>query len=293
MIFRDILLAIFVAALWAFNFVVIKIGLGDLPPLFFAALRFTVAAIPAVFFISRNKMPWKYLIGVGLSMGVAQFGLLFVGMSLGMPAGLSSLIIQAQVIFTFLLSVLFLKDRPKLVQWIGVIIGFSGFFVIALNIGGQINPIAFFLVLLGGLFWAIANIFMKNAKTKDMLRFMVWMSLVPPIPLLVLSYTTETGQIEAFMHISWITVAAILFNGWGATILGFGIWGRLIHKYSPNIVGPFSLLVPIFGIFFAYLVFKEEIDLARIIGGILVMIGITIVVWPKPKANQVSLNHNP
>ena len=285
--FRDILLAIFVTALWAFNFVVIKVGLGDLPPLFFAALRFTVAAFPAIFFIPRNNMPWKYLIGVGLSMGVAQFGLLFVGMSLGMPPGLSSLIIQAQVIFTFLLSVLFLKDHPKLIQWLGVIIGFSGFFIIALNINGKINPLAFFLVLLGGLFWALANIFMKNAKTKDMLKFMVWMSLIPPIPLLILSYITESGQIEAFMSISWITVAAILFNGWGATVLGFGLWGRLIHKYSPNIVAPFSLLVPIFGIFFAYLAFKEELDLARMIGGALVMIGITIVVWQKSRPNQM------
>lgn len=291
--FRDVLLAIFVTALWAFNFVVIKIGLGDLPPLFFAALRFMAAAIPAVFFIPRNNIPWKYLIAVGLSMGVAQFGLLFVGMSLGMPPGLSSLIIQSQVIFTFLLSVFFLKDHPKIIQWLGVLIGFSGFFVIALNIGGKVNPLAFFLVLLGGLFWSISNIFMKNAKTKDMLRFMVWTSLIPPIPLLILSFATETGQLAAFMNINWVTIIAILFNGWGATILGFGIWGRLIHKYSPNIVVPFSLLVPIFGIFFAYLAFKEEIDLARIIGGILVMIGISIVVWQKPKSSQISLNHNP
>lgn len=279
--FNDILLALFVTSLWAFNFVVIKIGLGDLPPLFFAALRFTVAAIPAVFFLPRNNIPWKYLIAVGLSMGVAQFGLLFVGMNLGMPPGLSSLIIQAQVIFTFLLSVIFLKDHPKLIQWLGVVIGFSGFFLIALNISGKINPLAFFLVLLGGLFWAIANIFIKQAKTQDMLRFMIWMSLIPPIPLLILSFITETGQIDAFVNINWLSILAILFNGWGATILGFGIWGRLIHKYSPNIVVPFSLLVPIFGIFFAYLAFKEEVDLARIIGGILVMIGISIVVWQK------------
>lgn len=273
------MLAIFVTALWAFNFVVIKLGLGDLPPLFFAALRFTVAAIPAVFFIPRNNMPWKYLIGVGLAMGVAQFGLLFVGMSLGMPPGLSSLIIQAQVIFTFLLSVIFLRDHPKLIQWLGVLIGFSGFFIIALNISGTINPLAFFLVLLGGFFWAIANIFMKNAKTKDMLRFMVWMSLVPPIPLLTLSLLTENGQIEALKNISCLSVAAILYNGWLATVLGFGLWGRLIHKHSPNVVAPFSLLVPIFGIFFAHLAFREELGLVRIIGGTLVMIGIGIVVW--------------
>ncbi len=277
--FRDILLAVFVTAIWGLNFVVIKIGLGDLPPLFFAALRFTIAAIPAVFFLPRNNIPWIYLIGVGLSMGVAQFGLLFVGMSLGMPPGLSSLIIQAQVIFTFFLSVIFLKDHPKLIQWFGILVGFCGFFVIAANIGGIINPLAFFLVLLGGFFWAIANIFMKQAKTKEMLRFMVWMSLIPPIPLLILSFITETGQITAFMNINWLTIAAILFNGWAATVLGFGLWGNLIHKHSPKVVAPFSLLVPIFGIFFAYLVFREKVDLARIIGGILVMIGISIVAF--------------
>ena len=284
----DILLALLVTAIWGFNFVVIKVGLGDLPPLLFVALRFSATAFPAVFFVRRNNIAWKYLLGVGLSSGVAQFGFLYIGMNLGMPPGLSSLIIQSQVIFTFLLSVFFLKDHPGPARWLGVFVAFLGYLFIASKLNGEIKVLAFLLVLFGGFFWAIANIIMKQAKTKDMLQFMIWMSLIPPIPLLLLSAITESGQISALMHIKLITIGTILFTAWGATILGYGLWGKLIHKYSPNVVAPFSLLVPIFGILFSFISFNEKLGLSRIIGGSLVMLGIVIVVWQKPKAN-----HNP
>src|SRR5690242_10994108 len=72
-------LAVLVAAVWGFNFVVIEIGLGHFPPLLLSALRFLVAALPAVFFVGRPKTAWKWIIAVGVALGVAKFGLLFTG----------------------------------------------------------------------------------------------------------------------------------------------------------------------------------------------------------------------
>ena len=91
---RDVLLALLVVAIWGFNFVVIKLGLEDVPPLLLTALRFVFAAAPAVFFLRRPACPWQWVVLFGFVLGVVKFGLLFVGMKLGMPAGLSSIVLQ-------------------------------------------------------------------------------------------------------------------------------------------------------------------------------------------------------
>ena len=83
--------AILIAALWGFNFVVIKVGVGEVPPLFLAALRFFFSAFPAILFVKRPAVPWKYLAAYGLFLGVGEFGLLFSAIKLGAPAGVASI----------------------------------------------------------------------------------------------------------------------------------------------------------------------------------------------------------
>ena len=62
---RDLLLALVVVVAWGVNFVVIKVGLHGVPPMLLGALRFTLAAVPAVFFIKRPKLPWRWLLAYG------------------------------------------------------------------------------------------------------------------------------------------------------------------------------------------------------------------------------------
>jgi O-acetylserine/cysteine efflux transporter len=97
---RHVILAFVVAVVWGVNFVVIHVGLRDFPPLLFAALRFTVVAFPAVLFVRRPAVPLRWVLGVGTFLSAGQFGLLFVAMDQGLPAGLASLVLQVQVLFT-------------------------------------------------------------------------------------------------------------------------------------------------------------------------------------------------
>jgi len=85
----ELLLALTVVFIWGTNFVVIKIGLGDFPPLLFATLRFAFAALPWIFFIRRPAVAWRYLIAFGLFLGVGQFGLLFIAMRADITPGLA------------------------------------------------------------------------------------------------------------------------------------------------------------------------------------------------------------
>ncbi len=86
--------------MWGTNFVVIKVALAHLPPLLFAALRFTLAFLPAALFLKRPAVLWSHLATYGLLIGAGQFGILYIAMEHSISPGLASLVIQVQVFFT-------------------------------------------------------------------------------------------------------------------------------------------------------------------------------------------------
>lgn len=285
MSFRDVCLAILVAALWGFNFVVIKVGLAEFPPLFFAALRFILVAFPAVFFIKRNDIAWKWIIAIGLAIGVVKFSLLYIGMEIGMSAGLASLLLQIQVVFTVALAVIFLKEKLGIWQILGIILCIVGIVFIAFDKLYGTQFLAFILVMAAGLAWAIANLFIKKSGISDSFRLFVWMGLIPPIPLLVLSFGFESGQWEALQQMSWLGIGSVLYTSILSTIIGFGIWGSLINKLGPSKVVPFALLVPIFGLLSGYVVLGENFEANEIFGSIIVLIGLVFTILSSRLAN--------
>ena len=127
---RHVLLALAVAVVWGVNFVVIHVGLDHFPPLLFAALRFCLVAL-ALPFVPRPGVPVRYVVAVGVFLSAGQFGLLFLGIDKGMPAGLASLVLQLQAAFTVGLAVLLLKERPRPAQLAGGALALAGIGIIA------------------------------------------------------------------------------------------------------------------------------------------------------------------
>ncbi|MFE4104688.1 EamA family transporter [Almyronema epifaneia] len=275
---NHLILAILTTALWGLTFVVIKLGLGEFPPLLFAALRFVVVALPAVFLVKRQGIAWKWIIAIGLTMGVLQFGLLYIGMYNGMPAGLSSLVLQSQAIFTLLLAAVMLKDRPTRQQWLGMGVSLSGMGAIAFESFAQARLVGLLLVLGASLAWASGNITLKLANVANGFRLFIWMAIVPPLPLLGLSLWFETGQWEALRQLNGLGIGALLYTGLISSMLCFGFWGYLMQRYSPNVVAPFSLLVPVFGLLFSALLLGDSLGQLELIGGLLVFAGLALIV---------------
>lgn len=209
-------LAALVAAVWGLNFVVIEIGLGHFPPLLFSALRFLVAALPAVFLVGRPKVAWKWIIGVGLALGVAKFGLLFVGMDQGMPAGLSSLVLQVQAVFTVLFAAVALGERPGRVRMLGMTVALAGIGVAAVDEGAGGPVLAFVLVIAAAACWGVSNVLTRRAAPADPLNFMVWVSTVPVLPLLGLSLLLEgwDRDAEALAALDWSGLGSIVYVAW-------------------------------------------------------------------------------
>lgn len=275
---RDVLLALLVVAIWGFNFVVIKVGLATVPPLLMTAARFFLAAVPAVFFVARPACAWRWVVGFGLVLGVAKFSALLIAMKIGMPAGLSSLVLQTQAFFTMAFAVVFLRERPLPVQIAGAVVAFLGVAVIALarsgGAGAGLGPLL--LVLVAAACWGLANIVAKKAGRVNMLAFVVWSSLVAPLPLLALSLIFEGPQAiaTAVRDMTPLAFGTILFQAWPTTLLGFGIWTALLSRLPVATVAPFSLLVPVAGIASAAWVLGEPLGAREIAGSALVFVGL-------------------
>ncbi|MHA4814417.1 EamA family transporter [Streptomyces aculeolatus] len=273
-----IALAVLVAFLWGLNFVVIDVGLDHFPPLLFTALRFLVAALPAVFFVGRPQVAFKWILAVGLALGVAKFGLLFIGMERGMPAGLSSLVLQIQAVFTAGIAAVVLGERPGRVRLAGMGVALVGVALAAVDEGGS-GPLGAFAIVLAAAFsWGVANVAMRKAAPPDALRFMVWVSCVPVLPLLALSLLFEGAErdLDALRSLDWAGVGSVVFIAWVATILGFGVWGHLLRTYDASTVAPFSLLVPVAGMSSAAVFLGEEISGLRWVAALLLVGGVAV-----------------
>jgi O-acetylserine/cysteine efflux transporter len=275
--------AIAVAAIWGFNFVVIKVGLDHYPPILFSGLRFAFAAIPLVFFVPRPKIPWSILGGIGFFIGIVQFTLLFLGMKAGLSPGLASLVIQSQVFFTTILAMVFLGDRMTRVQIIGMGVAFCGIALIGIFQDAHVTLIGLALVIGAALSWSVANILMKKAGNVDMLHVMVHASLVVPIPLIFLSLLVEGRDtvVASLMAVTWEGFWVLLFNGWIVTVVGFGLWGMLIRRYGASQVVPFALLVPVFGMSSSALLLGESFGPMRLVAATLVIVGLVLTVMKR------------
>ena len=265
----------------------IKVGLKEVPPFALAALRFLFAAVPLVFFIRCPRMPARVVIAYGLAIGVVQFGLLFLGMKLGMPAGLSSIVIQVQVFFTIGLGIAFLDDRLHRENLVGATIAALGVVLLAfykVQGGATSTFVGLVLVIVAAFAWAVGNIVAKRAAGEheaDMFALVVWSSLVPPLPLFAASYAFEGGStmLHAVASASALTWGCALFMAYAATLFGFASWARLLHRYPTGLVAPFALLIPVSGLASGALFLGESLAPMQAAGAALVFAGLVVNVY--------------
>lgn len=277
---RDILLALGVVFVWGLNFVAIKWGVDEISPFLLTGLRYLGCALPAVFFVRKPQVSWAMLVAYGMTVGVLQFSFLFTAIGLGMPAGLASLVMQMQVFFTLGLAILFLGERPTLPQLAGAGIALAGLGTIASeHIGGAVLlPLLMTLVAAG--FWAISNIVTKRAGKVDMFAFVIWGSLVPPLPMLAVSLLLEgpqaLGALTSASPQAWFSV---LFIAYGSTLLGYGGWAVLLGRHPAGLVAPFTLLVPVVGFAAAFVLLGEIMTPLEVAGSLLILAGLVLNVF--------------
>ena len=284
---RHFLLALAIVSVWGTNFVVIKLALGSLPPLLFAALRFTLALIPAMFFLPRPAVPWQNLALYGLLIGVGQFGLLYVAMNGHISPGIASLVVQTQVFFTISLSRVLSGERVRAFQWFALLLASSGIATILAHTDGTTTVLGLALVLAASFSWAGGNIAAKRGAPANMLAYVVWSSAfaIPPLFALSLAFEGWDAVQAGVLHSTWSTWAAIAWQAWGNTLFGYAAWGWLLARHPAATIAPMALLVPVFGIGASVLYLGEPLPAWKLIAAALVMGGLTLnLLWPKLRA---------
>ncbi|MDP9940988.1 EamA family transporter [Ectopseudomonas alcaliphila] len=278
---KDLLLALLVIVVWGLNFVVIKVGLHGMPPMLMGALRFMLAAFPAILFVRRPQVPLRWMLAYGMTISVGQFAFLFYAMYVGMPAGLASLVLQSQAFFTLFFAALFLGERLRGSNLFGLLVAASGLVLIGLQ-GGQAMTLAgFALTIAAASMWALGNVVTRKLGKVNLVGLVVWGSLIPPLPFLALSLWLEGPELisQSLRTLSLDSLLVLAYLAFGATILGYGLWSRLLSRYPASQVAPFSLLVPVVGISSSALLLGERLGSLQMVGAALVMAGLLINVW--------------
>ncbi len=280
------LAALFVAVLWGFNFVVMKHAVSEFPPLLLTALRFALAAVPMLFFVARPACGWRPLVLFGLLFGVIKFSLLFTAFSIGLPSGLGAVTLQTQAFFTIALAAILLREWPTRWQSISLAVAFVGVAVIAYGVSGSATALPVALTVAAAAAWGLANIVLKRLPGVDMLSFMVWASVIPPLPMLALAFIVEgpAAIANAFANATWLGWGAVLYLAYPVSVVSLAMWGQLMARHSAAAVAPFALLVPVVGYVCSAIIYGERLTVATFTGAALLVASLAMNAIGPPSA---------
>ena len=278
-----LLLALVVVAVWGTNFVVIKWGLAAFPPLTFAALRFTFAVLPAIFFLRRPAVPWRNLAAYGLLIGVGQFGVLYIAMQGHISPGLTSLVVQTQAFFTVGLAMAVGGEKIQPFQAVALALAAAGLGWLMLHGGVDVTALGLGMVLFAAVSWALGNTVARASPGVSMLAYVVWSSLFAAPPLFALALVVEGWP--AVSHSlaqagpgAW---SAVLWQSVGNTIFGYTAWAWLLARHPAAAVSPLSLLVPVFGMSASAVLLHEPLTTWKLTAAALVLSGLALnTLWP-------------
>src|SRR5262245_2257703 len=274
-----VVLALTVSVIWGLAFVATRIALDVVSPPQLTALRFLIAAVPALW-LTRPPIAWPAIVSIGLFLFAGQFLFQFFGIALGMPPGLASIVIHTQALFTIVFAAWFLGERVSRRQWMGTALAFAGLALIAATVGHDLTVIGLCFSGLAAMSFGVGNVLLKRLPPVDTLQLVSWLSLVPPVLALPLSAGLD-GPFALWRALGEATVlqwGALMYLGVVATVLAYAIWGWLLRRYAAAAVAPFSLLIPFVAAGASSLVFGERFGWARLAGMTLVMLGLAVIV---------------
>src|SRR5467141_362256 len=284
----DVCLAVMVAVIWGLAFVASRIALDEFSPALMTALRFAIAAVPCLF-VRKPDVSWPLLIAISGTLFLGQFLAQAYGIALGVPVGLTNVIVQSQALFTIAFAAIAFCEMPTPVQTIGIGIATTGLLMICGTVGFDFSAGAFAVLMISPISFAIGNLLLRQAKDVPMFDLFAWLCLVPPLPLLALALLTDGPQATwySLIHMSLTGLVCMLALGAISTSIAYWLWGRLLRDYPAAQVVPFALLVPFVGSAASSVVFGETFGSLRLAGMVTVVGGIAIMVLSKrPKDSE-------
>ncbi|SEL67452.1 drug/metabolite transporter, DME family/O-acetylserine/cysteine efflux transporter [Colwellia chukchiensis] len=279
---KDSLLGLIIIFIWGFNFVIIAWGVQSMPPLLMGGLRFLLVAILGSFFIRMPNIPWRWMALYAFTLCFGQFSLLFSALAFGMPAGLASLVLQSQAVFTLLFSLVILKEQIKRSQMLAMLIAGLGLYLIASATHvSSMTILGFSLTVAAAIAWGLGNVVNRMINQRGYqanIGLVVWSSWFAMLPFFLTSYLVEGQQaiMTSLTNLNGLSVVVLFYLAIAASIIAYSLWSYLLMRYPAGQVAPLTLGAPIVGIVAATLLLDERMTTQQIIGGAIVASGLVI-----------------
>lgn len=251
-----------------------KLGVSHFPPYLFAALRSSMLALILTPFL-KFRLPPAHLVwplaGFCACMGVGAYAPIFA--ALAMSDSVSPIIIgnQLSIPFAVILGWSVLREKVPAAVWAAIAVGFAGIVVIAYEPSLFSDLPALALAIIGAFFYAAATILARQLRELGSYTLNGWMAFTAILPLLAISFTLETGQVEALTSAGWPAWATMAHGAIAVSFFGHVAMFSLYRHYEVSQVIPFYALTPVFGILLTILVFSEVPSVLTLTGGALVM----------------------
>lgn len=278
-----IAMALLVVLCWGGNFTASKIAMEHFPPLLTVFLRFVAVVLVLIPFAIRTKVNLRDMFVISFCYITLHFTLIFLGMAQGLSIASTVIAVQLGAPFSCVLAAVFYNDKLGAWRSFGMMVAFMGVLLIAGTPNVSDNWGAFLLVVAGAFAWASANVYMKRVGNISVAAFLFWPSLLSLPQVGLLTWLLEKDQWELVATAPATAWMGVLYSMVFSTLIGYGLWYRLLRTYPLSRVTPFSLLVPIVGIGGGMAVYGETVTPLLIAGGLMTILGVGIITVRRPK----------
>lgn len=273
-----------VAMLIGGNFTALKFALDHTEPFLLASMRTVIGGtfLLTVALLAGERFPTdravlRRILVVSLSITTVSSALLVFGVS-RVPAGIGSLMSSTMPLFTAVLALILLSTPISRLGALGLLVGFGGTAVLASgSIGGDVQAIGIVALLFSAIAWAFGTVFMKwrdfSAVSPIMLvGVQLWMSAAVLVPFALVVEGTGTTDWSVGL------LVPLLYASIPANAITFALLATVVRRATPTQAASTAYLIPVFGVFFGWLLRDERLGPVELIGGALVIAGVTIVV---------------
>ena len=273
---QHLLLMLLICTIWGFNFVAAKVGVGQMPPLLFVGLRFLVLALVLIPYLKLAPGRMRDVMMIAMFNGAIHFGLMFIGVALT-AASVVAVVVQLNVPFATILSIVFLGEVVGWRRWLGIACTFLGVMVIGFDPHVFDSMTGVLFAAAAAMSGAVAAIFMRRLTGVGVFQLQSWTAVITAPSLLLASLLFETGQIEAVASADLMIWGALLFTAFGASLIGHNGYYYLLQRYEVSLIAPLSLLSPILGVVFGIWILGEPLTSRIALGATIAFAGVAIL----------------
>ena len=291
---RELSIWLAMCLVWGFHFVVIKVAVGELPPIFYAAIRMTLVAALLSPFLRWRPGHMIRVLSAGLCLGALNYAFMFTGMKFA-TASTAAIAMELYVPFATILSILFLGDRIGWRSGFGVAFAFAGVAIIAVGNNGDAGSearigIGVGLVASGAFAEAIGAVLVKKSTRFKPIELLAWFAVVGAVGLWMMTSVIESGQREALAASDkWLVVGAILYSAFGGSIFGHTAYYWLLQRLPVSVIAPSVLLTTVIAVFFGVLLLGDPIGPRLFAGGAMVLAGVGVVILRRAKKQDIKV----